>query len=68
MGLDIRKPIGFLFLLLGLILAVYGLTGGPAQYARSNGHNINLCWGAVMAIAGAIFLYAARSSRASHTK
>ena len=49
-GLDLRYPIGGLFVVLGLILAVYGMaTGGNAEvYARAGGVNINLWWGVVM--------------------
>jgi hypothetical protein len=56
MGLDIRKPIGLLFVILGLTLAVYGLAGDPAQYRKSNGRNINLTWGCVMTAVGGAFL------------
>lgn len=52
MGLDIRIPIGLLFLLLGLLLMGYGVLGDPAIYQRSLGININLSWGTVMAAFG----------------
>ena len=60
MGLDIRKPIGLLFVILGLTLAVYGLTGDAAQYRKSNGRNINLTWGLVLLVFGAAMLWLAR--------
>ena len=34
MQLDVRQPMGFLFLLLGIILVVYGLVSDPAIYAE----------------------------------
>lgn len=54
-GLDLRYPIGGLFLVLGLILAAYGAaTGANAEmYARATGVNVNLWWGIVMLAFGA---------------
>lgn len=41
MGFDIRLPIGYLFTILGVLLALYGLmTNGAASYQRSLGMNI----------------------------
>jgi hypothetical protein len=56
---DIRLPIGGLFLLLGGVLTVYGLaTKSDVQlYARSENIAINLWWGIVMVIFGALMLY-----------
>ena len=49
MGLDLRWPIGLMFMLLGALLAVYGVaTGGDPMYGRSLGYNVNLIWGAVL--------------------
>ncbi len=58
MGLDIRLPIGMMFSLLGALLAVYGLaTGGDADmYKSSLAININLWWGLVLFVFGAIML------------
>jgi len=58
MGLDIRLPIGMMFTLLGGIMAIYGLcTGGDAEmYSRSLGININLIWGGVLFLFGAVML------------
>jgi hypothetical protein len=54
---DIRTPIGLLFLLLGAMLAVFGLTSGAAVYrAHSLGVNLNLIWGVAMAAFGALML------------
>jgi hypothetical protein len=49
--LDIRTPIGLLFLVLGAILAAYGAVSDPAAYARA-GVNINLWWGLVLLVFG----------------
>jgi hypothetical protein len=64
-GLDIRVPIGGLFVVLGLVLGGYGVVtnGDAAQYERSMSVNINLWWGLVMLLFGALLLLLARSSR-----
>ena len=55
MGLDIRFPLGLIFAITGAILLVYGLaTQGSAIYAVSMGINLNLIWGAVMFVFGAV--------------
>jgi uncharacterized membrane protein len=57
MGLDLRKPIGWFFLALGLILGIYGLmTNGDKMYARSLDMNINLIWGGVLVAFGLFML------------
>ncbi len=61
MGLDIRIPLGFVFVILGAILAGYGLfTRHSDIYAMSGGMNINLIWGAVMLLFGAVMLLLSR--------
>ena len=68
-GLDLRYPLGGLFVTLGAILMIYGLVtnGNEEMYARSFGTNVNLIWGAVMLAFGVLFLaLAARASRAEH--
>lgn len=51
--LDVRLPMGLLFLTLGLILAGYGLMADPAIYAKhSLGQNVNLTWGVIFALFG----------------
>lgn len=59
MGLDIRMPIGGMFVIVGLLLAVYGLaTGGnTAMYEQSLDVNINLWWGVAMLVFGAVMLF-----------
>lgn len=57
MRLDIRIPIGSLFIVLGAILAVYGPFAGQQVYDdHSLGINVNLWWGLVMLVFG-IFMF-----------
>jgi uncharacterized membrane protein len=56
MGLDIRTPIGLMFSVFGIILTVYGLGSDRGIYARSLGININLGWGLVLLVFGAVML------------
>jgi hypothetical protein len=64
MGLDIRLPIGLMFSMFGLILAVDGWLSDRAIYARSLGIDINLVWGLVLLAFGAtMLLLAIRRSR-----
>jgi hypothetical protein len=61
MQLDIRLPMGLLFLLLGIILVIYGFQSDPAIYAaHSLGQNVNLTWGIVFALFGGLMLWLAR--------
>jgi hypothetical protein len=63
MKLDIRYPIGFLFLTVGAILVVYGLASGPEIYAeRSLGLNVNLWWGLALVAFGALMAGLAKRS------
>ena len=67
MGLDIRIPIGSLFVILGALLAGYGVFSNPAIYQRSLGININLWWGGALLVFGFAMLalaWRAASSRA----
>ncbi len=67
MGLDLRLPIGLMFTLLGALLVVYGLvTGSDAElYQRSLGLDINLIWGGVILLFGALMLDFALAARRS---
>ena len=56
MGLDIRRPIGLLFVLLGLLLVGYGLTGDRSVYQRSLGYNVNVGWGFCLLVFGLVCL------------
>ena len=57
MGLDIRLPIGMLFTIFGIMLIAFGVFSNPALYVQSLGININLNWGVILLIFGAIMLY-----------
>jgi protein-S-isoprenylcysteine O-methyltransferase Ste14 len=56
---DIRIPIGALFLLLGVILTIYGAAtySSADLYGRSENIVINLWWGVVMLVFGGVMLY-----------
>jgi protein-S-isoprenylcysteine O-methyltransferase Ste14 len=56
MGLDIRIPIGSLFVLLGGLLAGYGYLSNPAIYRRSLGIDVNLWWGLALLVFGLAML------------
>jgi hypothetical protein len=57
MGLDIRLPLGLLFVVTGGMMTVYGLfTHGSAIYEKSLGIDINLIWGLVLLGFGMIML------------
>jgi membrane protein implicated in regulation of membrane protease activity len=65
MGIDIRLPLGILFLLLGAILVIYGLAGDASLYQQSLGINVNLDWGVVLVAFGALmFALSRRAARA----
>lgn len=58
MNLDIRIPIGGMFSIIGLILAVYGLaTSGSDMYARSLSLDVNLYWGFILIGFGGLMLF-----------
>jgi hypothetical protein len=62
--LDVRLPMGLLFLVLGLILVGYGLLADPVIYTQhSLGHNVNLFWGVMFALFGAAMLALAARAR-----
>ena len=52
MSFDVRQPIGLLFVAIGLLVAAYGALERPV----SQGLNIDLLWGLVMAAFGALML------------
>ena len=55
--LDIRYPIGGMSVLLGLILAAFGLLSDPAIYrVHSFGVNVNLAWGCALLVFGGFML------------
>lgn len=66
MGLDLRWPIGLMFSLIGALLVVYGLATGSGDpiYQHSLGYNVNLYWGLMLLVFGALMLLLAwRGSR-----
>jgi hypothetical protein len=69
MDMDIRIPIGLLFVVLGLILAAFGVATlqDTELYARSLGRNVNLWTGLLMLVFGMVMLlfpYLARKKNA----
>jgi len=63
MQLDVRLPIGLMFSLFGLILAVLGLVKGSEQTQRLMGLNLNLAWGLVILAFGLVMLVFALRGR-----
>ncbi len=64
-NLDVRVPIGALFTMLGVLLAVYGLLEPAlARPAFHKDGQINLWWGLVMLAFGVFMLVLARPRRA----
>jgi len=57
MGLDIRWPIGIMFSLLGGLMIIEGLILGPS--AKALNMNIDLWWGIVLLVFGALMLLGA---------
>lgn len=57
MGLDLRLPIGALFLIIGLLLAGYGW--------MTTGMEVDRWWGLVMVVFGLVMVTLARRSRRS---
>ena len=66
MTLDLRLPLGLLFAVLGLLLALYGLAADAALYQVSSGVNVNLWTGAAMFAFGAIMLVGVWRGAARH--
>jgi ABC-type Fe3+-siderophore transport system permease subunit len=56
MKLDIRLPIGLLFTLIGALLVMQGFFAAPVARPGAAGLNIDLAWGAVMLVFGALML------------
>lgn len=57
MGLDIRLPIGLLFLTLGGIVSIEGVLSSADIYIRSAGIDINLYWGLCMLAFGGVMAF-----------
>lgn len=54
---DLRRPIGFLFALLGLILLLYGLISPQVQAPLETGVNVNLWCGLTLLVFGGCLLW-----------
>jgi hypothetical protein len=65
MGLDIRIPLGLIFLIIGGIMAAFGIFthGDAALYEKSLGVNLNLTWGLIMFVFGAIMFLVGRRQK-----
>ena len=64
MGLDIRIPLGLIFLVTGGMMALYGLfTQGSAIYEKSLDINVNLIWGCLMFVFGLVMYIMGRRPR-----
>ncbi len=57
MSFDLRIPVGLMFTLFGLILIGVGLFGSAALTEQSLGVNMNLWWGVVQFVFGALMLF-----------
>ena len=57
MNLDIRIPIGLLFVTVGLLLAAFGVISDKAIYARSLEINVNFWWGLAMLVFGILMAF-----------
>ena len=60
--MDLRYPVGVLFLALGALLAGYGVLA-PARPEAVLPINVNLIWGLVMLVFGALMFLAAQVRR-----
>lgn len=60
--MDLRYPVAVLFLTLGALLAGYGVLA-PARPEASLPINVNLIWGLVMLVFGALMLLGAQVRR-----
>jgi len=64
MDLDVRFPIGLMFSVFGVLLAVFGLVSDPKIYEEhSLGINVNLGWGLVLLLFGVTMLVLAVRGR-----
>jgi hypothetical protein len=64
MGLDIRIPLGLIFLITGGIMSIFGfITRHSGIYQRSMGVNLNLTWGALMFVFGLIMFLVGRRQK-----
>ena len=62
---DIRIPIGLMFSIIGVLIAVFGLVtmSNTEMYQKSLGVNVNLILGVLMLLFGLIMLYFSRKKK-----
>ncbi|HXT62994.1 MAG TPA: hypothetical protein VN696_08160 [Pyrinomonadaceae bacterium] len=65
MRLDIRLPIGLMFGILGGLLVIFGLLSSESALQHSLGINVNLWWGIVMFVFGAVMFIFGRRGNAT---
>ena len=65
MGLDIRIPLGLIFLLIGGLMSIYGFVTRHSDvvYEKSMGINLNLTWGLIMFAFGLIMFLVGRRQK-----
>jgi hypothetical protein len=65
MGLDIRIPLGLIFLLIGGLMSAYGFftRNSAAIYEKSMGINLNLTWGLIMFFFGLVMYLVGRRQK-----
>jgi hypothetical protein len=59
MNIDLRFPLGLLFIVFGGLLSLFGLLTDRAVYERSLFINVNLWWGLVMLLFGGLMFFVA---------
>jgi multisubunit Na+/H+ antiporter MnhG subunit len=64
LGLDIRLPLGLIFLVIGGIMTVFGfVTRHSEMYERSLDVNLNLIWGLIMFLFGLVMYLVGRRQK-----
>ena len=65
MGLDIRIPLGLIFLIIGGLMGVFGAVthGNAALYEKSMGIDLNMVWGGLMFVFGLVMFLVGRRQR-----
>ena len=59
--LDLRLPIGWLFIILGTMLVIYGYANPVVTSIGTSTINLNLTWGSVMGLFGLIMCLLAKA-------
>jgi hypothetical protein len=59
MNIDLRFPLGLLFIVFGGLLTLFGLLTDRAVYERSLFINVNLWWGLMMLLFGGLMFFVA---------